>query len=121
MLEGPGLPPWGRGRGLVEKPRPGLPPCSCLCPSTRCPLPSPVISLEQFAVCPSHLADMSCTGCPPHPRPAHHLSMFLAHVKAHEQGPYNHHDDKDHHHDHDEKAFEVHRAAGDPEPALGGC
>lgn len=42
-------------------------------------------------------------------------------MKTHEQGPYNHHDDKDHHHNHDEEAFEVHRAAGDAEPALGGC
>lgn len=47
--------------------------------------------------------------------------MFLAHVKTHEQGPYNHHDDKNHHHDHDEKAFQVHRAAGDAELAPGGC
>lgn len=84
-------------------------------------------SHSSWAVCylPSarhtHLPDMSYTGCPPHPKPAHHLSMFLAHVKTHEQGPYNHHDDKDHHHDHDEKALEVHRAAGDAEPAPGGC
>lgn len=42
-------------------------------------------------------------------------------MKTHEQGPHNHHDDQDHHHDHDEEAFEVHGAAGDAEPALGGC
>lgn len=47
--------------------------------------------------------------------------MFLAHVKTHEQGPYNHHDDQDHHDNHDEKAFEVHRAARDAQPAPGGC
>lgn len=47
--------------------------------------------------------------------------MFLAHVKAHEQGPYDHHDDKDHNHDHDEKAFDVHRTAGDGEPAPRDC
>lgn len=55
------------------------------------------------------------------PRPAHHLSMFLTHVKAHEQGPYNHHDNKDHHHNHDEKAFEMHGAAGDAELTPGTC
>lgn len=47
--------------------------------------------------------------------------MFLAHVKTHEQGPYDHHDDKDHNHDHDEKAFDVHGTAGDAEPAPGDC
>lgn len=47
--------------------------------------------------------------------------MFLAHVQTHEQGPYDHHDDKDHHHDHDEKALEVHRAARDAELGPGGC
>lgn len=52
---------------------------------------------------------------------AHHLSMFLTHVKAHEQSPYNHHDDKDYHHNHDEKAFEMHGAAGNAKLAPGTC
>lgn len=47
--------------------------------------------------------------------------MFLTHVEAHEQSPYNHHDNEDHHHNHDEKAFEVHGTAGDAELAPGTC
>lgn len=47
--------------------------------------------------------------------------MFLTHVKAHEQGPYDHHDNKDHHHNHDEKPLEMHGAAGDAELAPGTC
>lgn len=45
------LPRVGQSRGLVEKPRPGLPPCPCLCPSMRCPWPPPFIPLGQFAIC----------------------------------------------------------------------
>jgi hypothetical protein len=63
----------------------------------------------------SHGHSLSC------PRLTHHLRMFLAHMKTHEQSPYNHHDDKDHHHNHDEKAFEVHWATGDAKPAPGAC
>lgn len=44
--------------------------------------------------------------------------MFLAHVKSHEQGPNNHHDNKDH--DHDEKAFDLPKT-GDSEPVPRDC
>lgn len=65
----------------------------------------------------SPLSDMPCG----YYLPAHHLGMFLTHVKAHEQGPYNHHHNKDHHHNHDEQSFQMHGAAGDAELAPGTC
>lgn len=58
----------GQGQGPGGKPRPGLPPCSCLCPSMRCPLPSPVIHLGQLDICPSR---------PPTPMPIPPLGHVL--------------------------------------------
>lgn len=88
--------------------------CSCLSHSLL------FLPPEQLPIRPS--PPTLCLMCLfAQPRPAHHLSVFLTHVKAHEQGPYNHHHNKDHHHNHDEKAFEMHRAAGDAELAPGTC
>lgn len=70
------------------------------------------------SLCPSHPTRRLTFA---QPRPAHHFGMFLTHVKAHKQGPYNHHDNEDNHHNHDEKAFEMHGATGDAELAPGTC
>ena len=73
---------------LVEKPKPRcyLVPASW-CPFSRHPLPPPLHSHQTLPYLPSPpqapLFHRFCTHSPLHSRPAHHLSVFLAHVKAH--------------------------------------